>query len=126
MSNPILKYNHNDNRLADCIRILTMDAVFNVKSGHHGMPMGMADFMTVLFKYFFNFNPNKPYWNNRDRKFTAQCNNPITKGREGCGYFDCPEKAHASWKRRKHEIACQLAELQTDQRVSKALRSRYL
>ncbi len=67
MSNPILKYNHSDNRLADCIRILTMDAIFNVKSGHHGMPMGMADFMTVLFKYFFNFNPNKPDWNNRDR-----------------------------------------------------------
>ena len=44
-----------------------MDAVQNANSGHPGMPMGMADVATVLFKYFLKFNPNNPKWLNRDR-----------------------------------------------------------
>lgn len=63
----IHKYNSHENRLADCIRFLTIDAVENAKSGHPGMPMGMADFMTVLYKDFLRFNPNDPNWRNRDR-----------------------------------------------------------
>jgi len=61
------KYNKIENRLANCIRFLTIDAVNNAKSGHLGMPMGMADIMTVLFKDFFVFNPHDPSWLNRDR-----------------------------------------------------------
>jgi len=57
----------NDKVLADTIRILSMDAVQNANSGHPGMPMGMADVATVLFKYFLKFNPNNPKWLNRDR-----------------------------------------------------------
>ncbi len=44
-----------------------MDAVQKANSGHPGMPMGMADVSTILFKYFLKFNPNNPNWLNRDR-----------------------------------------------------------
>tara|TARA_Y100000590_G_scaffold148697_1_gene170801 strand:- start:6063 stop:7961 length:1899 start_codon:yes stop_codon:yes gene_type:complete len=44
-----------------------MDAVEKAKSGHPGMPMGMADVVTVLFKYYLKFNPKNPSWLNRDR-----------------------------------------------------------
>ncbi len=44
-----------------------MDAVQKANSGHPGMPMGMADVATVLFKYHLRFNPKNPGWINRDR-----------------------------------------------------------
>jgi len=53
--------------LANCIRFLSIDAVQRANSGHPGMPMGMADVATVLFKDFLNFNPKNPNWVNRDR-----------------------------------------------------------
>ena len=53
--------------LANCIRFLSIDAVQKANSGHPGMPMGMADVATVLFKDFLNFNPKNPNWVNRDR-----------------------------------------------------------
>ncbi len=56
---------HND--LANCIRFLSIDAVQKANSGHPGMPMGMADVVTVLFKSFLRFNPKNPDWLNRDR-----------------------------------------------------------
>ena len=53
--------------LANCIRFLSIDAVQKANSGHPGMPMGMADVVTVLFKDYLNFNPKNPNWINRDR-----------------------------------------------------------
>ena len=56
---------HKD--LSSAIRFLSMDAVQKANSGHPGMPMGMADVATVLFKNFLKFNPKNPNWLNRDR-----------------------------------------------------------
>ncbi len=53
--------------MADAIRFLTIKAVEKAKSGHPGMPLGMADVATVLFSKFLNFNPQEPGWKNRDR-----------------------------------------------------------
>ena len=56
---------HKD--LSNAIRFLSIDAVQKANSGHPGMPMGMADVATVLFRSFLRFNPNNPNWLNRDR-----------------------------------------------------------
>ncbi len=53
--------------LANAIRALSMDAVQKANSGHPGMPMGMADLATVLWRDFLKHNPNDPSWWNRDR-----------------------------------------------------------
>jgi len=55
------------NQLSNAIRFLSIDAVQKANSGHPGMPMGMADVATVLFKYHLRFNPENPNWINRDR-----------------------------------------------------------
>ena len=57
----------NYTELSNCIRFLSIDAVQKANSGHPGMPMGMADVATVLFKNFLKFNPKNPNWLNRDR-----------------------------------------------------------
>ena len=59
--------NKQYSELANCIRFLSVDAVQKANSGHPGMPMGMADVVTVLFKDFLKFNPKNPNWLNRDR-----------------------------------------------------------
>jgi transketolase len=53
--------------LANAIRALSMDAVQRAKSGHPGMPMGMADLAEVLWNGFLRHNPGNPQWANRDR-----------------------------------------------------------
>ena len=53
--------------LANAIRFLSIDAVEKANSGHPGLPMGMADVATILFKYYLKFNPKNPNWMNRDR-----------------------------------------------------------
>ncbi len=55
------------NTLANAIRVLAMDAVEAAKSGHPGMPMGMADVAAVLWGKFLKFNPKDPTWPDRDR-----------------------------------------------------------
>lgn len=65
------------------------------------------------------------YWKEQRHKFVSRCRNPFTKKTEFLGYFTCPHHAHLAWKKRKHELACQLAEIQTDERVAEALRIRY-
>ena len=59
--------NKQNRDLANAIRFLSIDAVEKANSGHPGMPMGMADVATILFKYYLKFNPKNPNWMNRDR-----------------------------------------------------------
>ena len=54
-------------KMATAIRVLSMDAVEAAKSGHPGMPMGMADAATVLFSQFLKFDASDPDWPDRDR-----------------------------------------------------------
>ena len=59
--------NKQNKTLSNTIRVLSMDAVQRANSGHPGMPMGMADVVTILYKYFLRFSPKNPSWLNRDR-----------------------------------------------------------
>jgi transketolase len=56
-----------ERQLANAIRALAMDAVQAAKSGHPGMPMGMADVATVLYSDYLKFDPTDPHWADRDR-----------------------------------------------------------
>ncbi len=62
---PITQPSRRD--LANAIRFLAADAVEAAKSGHPGMPMGMADIAEVLWNDFYTHSPNNPKWFNRDR-----------------------------------------------------------
>lgn len=64
-----MPYDHHklSSRMADAIRFLAADAINKSKSGHPGMPLGMADVATVLFTRFLKFNPDDPRWFDRDR-----------------------------------------------------------
>ena len=53
--------------MANAVRFLSVDAVERAKSGHPGMPMGIADVVTTLFAYHIKFDPQNPNWENRDR-----------------------------------------------------------
>jgi len=53
--------------MANAVRFLAADAVEKAKSGHPGMPMGMADVATVLFSRFLKFDAAEPTWPDRDR-----------------------------------------------------------
>jgi transketolase len=60
--------NHIDRRqLANALRMLAIDAVEAAKSGHPGMPMGMADVAEALWRFHLKHNPADPKWPNRDR-----------------------------------------------------------
>ena len=63
-----LREAHPDHwKKAAAIRALTLDAVAAAKSGHSGMPMGMADVATVLCEKHLKFDPQNPDWPDRDR-----------------------------------------------------------
>src|SRR5436190_6894190 len=57
----------SDAELANAIRALAMDAVEAAKSGHPGMPMGMAEIAVALWKRHLRYNPAHPAWADRDR-----------------------------------------------------------
>jgi len=54
-------------KMANAIRFLAVDAIEKAKSGHPGLPMGAADIAAVLFSRFLSYDPKKPNWPNRDR-----------------------------------------------------------
>lgn len=64
-------------------------------------------------------------WYKPAGKFRSRCRNPFTKKQEHLGYFACEQQAHKAWVRRKLELAHELAAIQTDERISKALIDRY-
>jgi transketolase len=66
-TDPQAKLRAAHDRMANAIRALAMDAVEQAKSGHPGLPMGAADFATVLFSRFLKFDPADPDWPDRDR-----------------------------------------------------------
>ncbi|MBN8903891.1 MAG: transketolase, partial [Rhodospirillales bacterium] len=53
--------------MADAIRALAIDAVERARSGHVGLPLGMADVATVLYGRFLKFDAADPRWHDRDR-----------------------------------------------------------
>lgn len=65
------------------------------------------------------------YWDKRANKFKSQCSNPFSGKREHLGYFNCELEAHEKWQVRKLELAHELAAIQKDPRVAKALINRY-
>lgn len=56
-----------ERHMADAIRALAIDAIEKAKSGHPGMPLGMADVATVLWTRFHKFDAADPHWPDRDR-----------------------------------------------------------
>ena len=64
-------------------------------------------------------------WDKGANKFKSQCSNPFTKKREHLGLFTTELEAHQAWRKRKLELAYDLAAIQTDVRVAKALINRY-
>lgn len=64
-------------------------------------------------------------WNAHAQAFKATCRNVFNKSQEYLGYFDTSEEAHEAWRKRKHELAQLVAELETDPRVVEALKKRY-
>ncbi len=64
-------------------------------------------------------------WHKGNNKFRSRCCNPFTKRGENLGYFDSELEAHNEWLKRKLELAKELATIQTDERVAKALIERY-
>lgn len=65
------------------------------------------------------------YLDKGTNKFRSQCSNPFTKEREHLGYFTSELEAHKAWLKRKLELACRVAAIQTNERVAKALIGRY-
>src|SRR6185503_18250706 len=56
-----------EQRAVNTIRFLAVDAVEKAKSGHPGMPMGMAEVAYVLWTRFLRYQPDHPEWPGRDR-----------------------------------------------------------
>ena len=64
-------------------------------------------------------------WNKAKGKFRVRCRNPSSGKQEYLGLFTSEQEAHQAWRKRKNELAHELAAIQTDQRVAKALIDRY-
>lgn len=70
--------------------------------------------------------PTGVHYDFRKKKFIAQVNDPFLVKRKHLGNFSSPDLAHRAWRAAKHSLACRYADMQTDQRVAEALRTRYL
>lgn len=61
----------------------------------------------------------------KKKLYRARCNNPFTKSAENLGLGKSEIEPHLRWKKRKHELACIYADMQSDERIANALRIRY-
>ena len=64
-------------------------------------------------------------WDSSTKNFKSSCRNPFSGKVENLGRYNDPIKAHEAWRKRKHEIACVFADMQSDKRIADALRSRF-
>lgn len=69
--------------------------------------------------------PAGVFWSDDHGKFRSMCCNPFTGKREHLGFFTDPDVAHEAWRAKKHQHACRYADMQSDQRIAQALRTRY-
>ena len=58
---------HKEKQMANAIRFLSVEMIEKAKSGHPGMPLGIADVATMLFAKHIKVNPKNPRWFDRDR-----------------------------------------------------------
>lgn len=65
------------------------------------------------------------HWRKDRQHYSVRCTNSFTGKYEALGAFECPKEAYKAWLERKHEIACKLAEFETESSVIIALTSRY-
>jgi hypothetical protein len=70
-------------------------------------------------------HPLGVHWSVPHKMYRARCCNPFSGKREHLGLFTDPDEAHLAWRRRKHELACEYADMQTDPRIAEALRNRF-
>jgi hypothetical protein len=66
------------------------------------------------------------YYPLKCKPFMSQCRDPFKRFTTYQGRYSTEEEAHQAWKTKKHEYACELAELEEDKRVKQALRTKYL
>ena len=66
------------------------------------------------------------YWSKHHKKYLARCQNPFTNKYEYLGAFNDPQEAHKAWLTKKNELANVLANIQEDEKVAAALRTRYV
>ena len=88
------------------------------------VPCGLNLFMTDRGSLRGEF-PIGVCWDKDRGMFIALCRNPFTGKQENLGRFTDPAAAHEAWRKRKHELACRYADMQTDPRIAQALRTRY-
>ena len=69
--------------------------------------------------------PTGVSWDKKAGKIRATCSNPFICKREFLGYFEDPASAHEAWRARKHQHALRYADMQTDQRIATALRTKF-
>jgi hypothetical protein len=69
--------------------------------------------------------PTGVYFSKSEGKLAAYCRNPFSGKKEHIGYFSCDKMAHSAWKARKHQHALRYADMQSDPRISEALRKRF-
>lgn len=89
-------------------------------------------FLTKQVNYFTLLNESKRgehmigvSYSSLIKHYRVQCRNPFIRADNQVGYFATELEAHKAWQAKKHEYACQLADLQDDLRVADALRQRY-